>query len=229
MADAPQYAIAPIDRCYMLVGLVKAAWEGISGGAGVEEAIAEYFGELRARGRVSQPRRRCRSRSRPSPSSRCSAPAARRHAAVPALEFDVHVTEPGGRQVYAIALSAQVMIEPARRAYDAETREQAGGAVRPARALGHHHAQPRLAPGRRARAGLHRGHHVPGARAGELRHGGGLVQVPLRRCRTARCRWRSTSTAPSTTAATTARLQMSLDPLVVLGGVPPPGRRPGAS
>ena len=48
----------------------------------------------------------------------------RRHAAVPALDFDVHVTEPGGRQVHAIALSAQIMIEPARRTYDAETREK---------------------------------------------------------------------------------------------------------
>lgn len=45
----------------------------------------------------------------------------RRHAAVPALDFDVHVTEPGGRHVYAIALTAQVMIEPARRSYDEET------------------------------------------------------------------------------------------------------------
>ena len=48
----------------------------------------------------------------------------RRHAAVPALDFDVHVAEPGGRQVYAIVLTAQVMIEPARRRYDAETREK---------------------------------------------------------------------------------------------------------
>ena len=48
----------------------------------------------------------------------------RRHAATPAVDFDVHVTEPGGRQVYAIALSAQIMIEPARRAYDAETRDK---------------------------------------------------------------------------------------------------------
>jgi hypothetical protein len=46
-ADPPAYAIAPIDRCYMLVGLVKSAWEGISGGAGVEDAIAAYFDELR--------------------------------------------------------------------------------------------------------------------------------------------------------------------------------------
>ncbi len=48
----------------------------------------------------------------------------RRHAAVPAVEFDVHVSEPGGRAVYVIALSAMIMIEPARRSYDAETREK---------------------------------------------------------------------------------------------------------
>ena len=45
----------------------------------------------------------------------------RRHAAAPAIDFDVHVSEPSGRQVYAIALTAQVMLEPARRRYDAET------------------------------------------------------------------------------------------------------------
>ena len=49
MSDPPEFAIAPIDRCYMLVGLIKASWEGISGGAGVEEAIAGYFEELRAK------------------------------------------------------------------------------------------------------------------------------------------------------------------------------------
>jgi hypothetical protein len=48
----------------------------------------------------------------------------RRHAAAPALDFDVHVSERSGRQVYAIALTAQVMIEPARRRYDADTRER---------------------------------------------------------------------------------------------------------
>lgn len=47
MSDPPAFAIAPIDRCYMLVGLVKVAWEGISGGAGVEEAIRSYFEDLR--------------------------------------------------------------------------------------------------------------------------------------------------------------------------------------
>jgi hypothetical protein len=49
---------------------------------------------------------------------------ARRHAAAPAIEFDVHVSEPSGRQVYAIALTAQVMLEPGRRRYDAATHER---------------------------------------------------------------------------------------------------------
>jgi hypothetical protein len=47
MSDPPAYAIAPIDRCYMLVGLVKASWEGISGGTGIERAIDAYFDDLR--------------------------------------------------------------------------------------------------------------------------------------------------------------------------------------
>jgi uncharacterized protein DUF5947 len=47
VSDQPAYAIAPIDRCYMLVGLIKASWEGISGGAAVERAIEGYFAELR--------------------------------------------------------------------------------------------------------------------------------------------------------------------------------------
>jgi hypothetical protein len=51
MADPPQYAIAPIDECYRLVGMIKLSWEGISGGDGVERAIAEFFAELRERAR----------------------------------------------------------------------------------------------------------------------------------------------------------------------------------
>jgi Family of unknown function (DUF5947) len=50
MADPPQHAIAPIDECYRLVGLVKVGWEGISGGSGPEEAIACFFDELHSRG-----------------------------------------------------------------------------------------------------------------------------------------------------------------------------------
>jgi len=46
-SDPPAYAIVPIDRAYELVGLIKLHWEGISGGAGVERAVAAYFEELR--------------------------------------------------------------------------------------------------------------------------------------------------------------------------------------
>jgi Family of unknown function (DUF5947) len=49
LAGAAQYAIAPVDACYALVGTVKARWEGISGGRGVQEAVATFFDELRAR------------------------------------------------------------------------------------------------------------------------------------------------------------------------------------
>jgi hypothetical protein len=48
LSDPPGYAIAPIDRCYMLVGLIKACWEGISGGPDVERAVTRFFDELRA-------------------------------------------------------------------------------------------------------------------------------------------------------------------------------------
>jgi hypothetical protein len=49
LADPPQYVIAPIDECYRLVGLIKAGWEGISGGAALERAVPEFFADLRTR------------------------------------------------------------------------------------------------------------------------------------------------------------------------------------
>jgi hypothetical protein len=49
---------------------------------------------------------------------------AMRHAAAPTLMIDLQVEEPAGRPVYMIALTIQVIIEPARRSYDAETRER---------------------------------------------------------------------------------------------------------
>ena len=44
-------AIAPTDEAYRLVGLVKASWEGISGGPGVGEAVGGFFEELKGRAR----------------------------------------------------------------------------------------------------------------------------------------------------------------------------------
>jgi hypothetical protein len=48
LANPPIYVIAPIDQCYALTGKIKAHWEGISGGAGVKAAVAEFFEALRA-------------------------------------------------------------------------------------------------------------------------------------------------------------------------------------
>jgi uncharacterized protein DUF5947 len=47
LADPPQYAIVPIDRCYLLVGMIRAGWEGISGGDAVEVAVRSFFDDLR--------------------------------------------------------------------------------------------------------------------------------------------------------------------------------------
>jgi hypothetical protein len=44
------------------------------------------------------------------------------HAAAPTMRFALRVEEPGGHDVHSIALTAQVNFEPARRAYDDETR-----------------------------------------------------------------------------------------------------------
>jgi hypothetical protein len=49
LADPPQHMIVPIDAAYGLVGVVKTSWEGITGGAGVADAVAEYLEDLRAR------------------------------------------------------------------------------------------------------------------------------------------------------------------------------------
>ena len=47
-----------------------------------------------------------------------------RHAAAPTLAFVAQVTEATGRDIYTIALTAQIMIAPARRNYDDETRDR---------------------------------------------------------------------------------------------------------
>jgi hypothetical protein len=50
MADPFEVAIAPTDKAYELVGLVKANWQGISGGSALEGVIATFFAHLRERG-----------------------------------------------------------------------------------------------------------------------------------------------------------------------------------
>ena len=45
----PEYFIAPIDRCYELVGLIRSTWSGLSGGTEVWKAINGFFADLRRR------------------------------------------------------------------------------------------------------------------------------------------------------------------------------------
>ena len=45
-------------------------------------------------------------------------------AAQPTLRFEMGVSEPSNREIYAISLTAQINFDPARREYDAETREK---------------------------------------------------------------------------------------------------------
>jgi hypothetical protein len=52
LGAARQHAIVPIDECYRLVGLVRVSWEGISGGTGIDEAVARFFAETEVRARA---------------------------------------------------------------------------------------------------------------------------------------------------------------------------------
>lgn len=47
-----EYFIAPIDECYKLVGLIRANWRGLSGGAEVWQKIEEFFDVLKRRSRL---------------------------------------------------------------------------------------------------------------------------------------------------------------------------------
>jgi hypothetical protein len=49
ISEPHAYAIVPIDRCYELVGTIKANWQGISGGTAVEDAVGAFFARLRDR------------------------------------------------------------------------------------------------------------------------------------------------------------------------------------
>ncbi len=50
LVPPPRVAIVPVDRCYELVGTIKATWTGISGGTAVEDAVTAFFDGLRPRG-----------------------------------------------------------------------------------------------------------------------------------------------------------------------------------
>lgn len=47
LGDEGKYFITPIDECYKLIGKIRLAWEGLSGGPNVNKAIHTFFDYLR--------------------------------------------------------------------------------------------------------------------------------------------------------------------------------------
>jgi hypothetical protein len=52
VGGARDHYIAPIDRCFELVGLIRISWRGLSGGQEVWERIDAFFADLRGAARV---------------------------------------------------------------------------------------------------------------------------------------------------------------------------------
>jgi len=48
-----EYYLVPIDECYRLVGLIRAYWHGLSGGAEVWDEIEKFFAELKEKSGVT--------------------------------------------------------------------------------------------------------------------------------------------------------------------------------
>jgi hypothetical protein len=52
VSGARDHYIAPIDRCFELVGIIRISWRGLSGGKEVWERIDGFFAGLRGAARV---------------------------------------------------------------------------------------------------------------------------------------------------------------------------------
>ena len=54
VGDVREYYLVPIDECYKLVGLIRAHWRGLSGGAEVWQEIARFFAGLKTKAKVKR-------------------------------------------------------------------------------------------------------------------------------------------------------------------------------
>lgn len=52
VGEARDHFLAPIDKCFELVGLIRLKWTGLSGGAEVWNGIGKFFENLKANSRV---------------------------------------------------------------------------------------------------------------------------------------------------------------------------------
>ena len=53
LANAREYYLVPIDRCYELVGLMRTYWRGLAGGVEVWEHIRRFYAHLTRTGQRS--------------------------------------------------------------------------------------------------------------------------------------------------------------------------------
>ena len=123
--DAPVRDRRRSTSAYRLVGLDQVALGGHHRRPGRRRRGRRVLRRPARAGAGAVERRRAGRRPPPPPPSRrspCSASSPCRIAAAPTLRFDLHVDDPLGRAIHTIALSTQIQIDPARRAYDAETR-----------------------------------------------------------------------------------------------------------
>ena len=122
------------------------------------------------------------------------------HALAPTLRFQLHVSDPEGRAIYAIALQTQIQVDPARRVLRRRDARAPGRAVRRARALGRDDAQLQLGARR-----LRSCRASPARRRSSSRCRAPTTSSSRRaststRCATASCRCRSTSPGWCSTA-----------------------------
>lgn len=54
IGEKKEHFLAPIDKCFELVGLIRMKWQGLSGGIEVWETIENFFGELKDRAIIKQ-------------------------------------------------------------------------------------------------------------------------------------------------------------------------------
>ena len=206
----------PIDQCYALVGLIKSRWEGISGGSAIEEAVPRFFASIRARAarRHGDRRMSAHAESRdppllaPEPEFEITGAAHIAFAAAPTMLFSASAADRSGHEIQSIALTVQVMIDPAKRGYDPETRARLAELFGPPASW---------APSTSGLAWARVSTAVPGFTGAtpfgievpvHVRPRGRGRQVLLRRSRSERCRSASTSTATSSSTVPADRLQV---------------------